>query len=74
MMNSLSGLYLDERERPDRGRKNEVKDCEFAHRSELPHNGSRISGEPLLMRFDESAQGGASWHEPPFPEPKGRRV
>jgi hypothetical protein len=28
----------------------------------------------LLMRFDESAQGGASWHEPPFPEPKGRRV
>jgi len=40
----------------------------------MPPNGSRISGEPLLKRFDESTQSGARRHEPPYPEPAGRRI
>ncbi len=30
-----------------------------------PHNGSRISGEPLLESFGESTQVAAKPHEPP---------
>jgi hypothetical protein len=40
----------------------------------MPHNGSRISGDPLLKGFDESTTVGAKRHEPPFPEPEGRRI
>ena len=40
----------------------------------LPHNGSRISGDPLLKGFDESTRAGASRHEPPFPEREARRI
>ena len=40
----------------------------------MPHNGARISGDPSLKSFDESTRAGASRHEPPFPEPEGRRI
>jgi hypothetical protein len=30
-----------------------------------PHNGSRISGEPLLKSFGEGTQSAANPHEPP---------
>ena len=40
----------------------------------MPHNGSRISGEPLLKSFDESTAGAARPHEPSYPEPEGRRI
>ena len=40
----------------------------------MPHNGPRISGEPLLKRFGDCTRAGASRHEPPYPEPEGRRV
>ena len=40
----------------------------------LPHNGSRISGEPLLKSSGEGTQGDASRHEPSYPEPEGRRI
>ncbi len=31
----------------------------------VPHNGSRISGEPLLKGFGEGTQFAAKPHEPP---------
>ena len=31
----------------------------------MPHNGSRISGEPLLKSFGEGTQSAAKPHEPP---------
>ena len=40
----------------------------------MPHNGSRISGEPLLKSFDESTAAGARPHEPPYPEREARRI
>ena len=40
----------------------------------LPHNGSRISGEPLLKSFGESTTAGASRHELPYPEREGSRA
>ena len=40
----------------------------------VPHNGSRISGEPLLKSFGESTEAGARPHELPYPEPEGRRI
>ena len=39
-----------------------------------PDNGSRISGEPSLKRFGDCTRAGASRHEPPYPEPEGRRI
>ena len=39
-----------------------------------PHNGSRISGEPLLKSFHESKGAGASRHELPYPEREARRI
>ena len=39
-----------------------------------PHNGSRISGEPLLENFGESTAPGARLHESPYPKPEGRRI
>ena len=40
----------------------------------MPHNGSRISGEPSLKSLGESTAAGASPHELPYPEPEGRRI
>ena len=40
----------------------------------MPHNGSRISGEPLLKSFGEGTQVVASRHELPYPEREARRI
>ena len=40
----------------------------------MPHNGSRISGEPLLRSFGESTAVAARLHEPPYPEREARRI
>jgi hypothetical protein len=40
----------------------------------MSHNGSRISGEPLLESFDESTAVAAKPHELPYPEPAGERI
>ena len=39
----------------------------------MPHNGSTLSGESALEVLDESTATAARPHEPPFPEPEGRR-
>jgi hypothetical protein len=40
----------------------------------MPHNGSRISGEPLLKSFDDCTRAGASRHEPNYAKAEGRSV
>jgi hypothetical protein len=46
----------------------------LAWQEESPHNGSRISGEPLLKSSGESTQAGASRHELPYLEREARKI
>jgi len=53
------------KEERQRGEDGSNRYCYEKHSASMPHNGSRISGEPLLKSFGEGTQFAAEPHEPP---------